>query len=177
MTRAASVLLIVLTPTPSLCGDILSEAFYRPDLGRIRERLRADPAAVHSNGDLHLRMWATSPAFPEVAKLLRAHGAELDVYAAAALGEWPWLLDALRDDPGLVRSRLLDDATPLHLACRHGRWAAAVVLLGRGAEVAARDWRGSTPLHEAAAGGYPSLVKLLLFCGASVDGPLDGEEE
>jgi ankyrin repeat protein len=43
------------------------------------------------------------------------------------------------------------------------------LLLGKGADVNARDERGWTPLMEAANRGYPEIVKLLLDKGADVN--------
>jgi ankyrin repeat protein len=56
--------------------------------------------------------------------------------------------------------------TPLHIAAEAGCPAAVELLLKYGADVNARDARGSTPLHAAAAAGKPESVRALLEGGA-----------
>ena len=66
-------------------------------------------------------------------------------------------------------------STPLHLASEAGRDTAVIsLLLGAGAGVQARDSRNYSPLHKAAEGGTPSVVRALLQAGAEVDARAKG---
>ena len=60
-----------------------------------------------------------------------------------------------------------DGTTPLHLAASFGREGAVKVLLAAGADVAAKTYRGVTPLHSAVVSGV-CVVALLLAAGADV---------
>ena len=53
-------------------------------------------------------------------------------------------------------------STPLHLAARNGRLAAAQLLLERGAIVGVQNKGGRTPLHEASFHGHSDIIMLLL---------------
>ena len=66
-------------------------------------------------------------------------------------------------------------STPLHLASEAGLDTAVIsLLLGAGAAVQARDSRNYSPLHKAAEGGTPSVVRALLQAGAEVDARAKG---
>ena len=67
-----------------------------------------------------------------------------------------------------VSSTSKDGQTPLHRAARRGYENLARLLLDRGADVNAKDMRG-TPLHYAAARGHEDVVALLIAKGADVN--------
>eukprot|EP00908_Phaeocystis_cordata_P011801 Transcript_22756.p1 GENE.Transcript_22756~~Transcript_22756.p1 ORF type:complete len:455 (+),score=191.70 Transcript_22756:403-1767(+) len=56
--------------------------------------------------------------------------------------------------------------SPLCAAVERGHYTVAAALLAHGARTQALDLRGDTPLHHAARGGDPELVRLLLDAGA-----------
>jgi uncharacterized protein len=104
-----------------------------------------------------------------VAALIDA-GAEIDVFAAAALGR----VDDLRRElkaPGAVGTYAYDGWTPLHLAAFFGQLDAARILLDAGADVNAVSHNSldNTPLHAATAGKHSDVAMLLLDHGASAD--------
>jgi len=86
-------------------------------------------------------------------------------------------LAALLQQSGPVTPGGPRDATLLHLACsyHHAREQPAMVrvLLAAGADPAARDARGLTPLHWAAGYGCAQCASLLLSAKAPVDAPSD----
>lgn len=56
--------------------------------------------------------------------------------------------------------------TPLHEACNHGHYHAALALIRGGANVNARGHDDDTPLHDAAFSGQLKLVRMLIERGA-----------
>ena len=68
----------------------------------------------------------------------------------------------------LERGTVRVEATALMCAAAAGHEAAVVLLLDRGADLAATDFEGSTALMEAAAGGHPATAAVLLDRGADV---------
>jgi ankyrin repeat protein len=93
---------------------------------------------------------------PQAAEFLAAHGAPIDLPAAAGLGR----LDTVRD--------LFDRATAAHRrdaffwACEYGRNSVVAFLIEKGADLAAHRADGQTGLHWAVIGGQLATVKLLL---------------
>ncbi|TDV57303.1 ankyrin repeat domain-containing protein [Actinophytocola oryzae] len=107
-----------------------------PDVVRLLLDAGADPLAVRTNGDGALH-WAASG---EVATLL-----------ATAAGK-----------PGLA-ARYLFDHTPLHVAADKGRADVVAAFLAEGADPAALDRYGNTPLDLA---DNPAVALLLVESGA-----------
>lgn len=104
-----------------------------------------------------------------VIELLRRRGAEVDVFAAAALGDTAALSALLDADTGLARATNRFDSTPLHYAAWAGHADATRTLLDRGADVDAVDRHGMPPLIYAAYWGrHENTVEMLLENGADV---------
>ena len=101
----------------------------------------------------------------DIADYLRQHGAQVDVFTAAYLGD----LDALADHIAAGRGNLqspeedLHPVTPLHYAVDGGSVPAARVLLANGADVSVS---GGRLLTSAARQGSLDLVRVLLDAGA-----------
>lgn len=89
---------------------------------------------------------------PDAVELLIEHGATLDAFAAAALGDEIRLDSILRADPGAATRIGPNRGTPLHFAASAGT---ASLLLAAGADPAAVDLYGRTPLRSAAYAGLP----------------------
>ena len=101
----------------------------------------------------------------------------LDVFDAAAVGRTRGLEELLDGEPELVTSWSPDGFTALHLASFFGQEEAVKILVERGAEVnlVARNANiHVTPLHSAAAGSHPGIVKLLLEHCADPNAAQDG---
>jgi ankyrin repeat protein len=105
----------------------------------------------------------------DMAELLLAHGAHVNVYYATQTGDLEKLTALLKDNPDLVSSKDTWDDTPLHIAVQAAHKEVTVLLLAHKAEVNARNSSGDTPLHMAAAGGHKDLVELLLTSKAEVN--------
>jgi ankyrin repeat protein len=101
----------------------------------------------------------------DLVRLLLDHGAQMDIFAAAALGRVDVVRRMLRGDQTLVASRGPDGATPLHFA---GSPGVAMVLLAAGADPAERD-----RFHDQTAMEWviekPKVAAVLAKAGASVD--------
>ena len=101
----------------------------------------------------------------------------LDVFDTAAVGRTHGLEELLDGEPELARRWSPDGFTALHYAAFFGQEDAARLLVERGAEVdvvARNESIHVTPLHSAAAGSHPGIVKLLLEAGADPNASQDG---
>lgn len=151
-------------------AETLIEAAKEGDVGRVVEILDTEPSLASAR--------LPSGESPIMAALYRGHhhvvtalldaGAELDVFAAAAIGrldELPRLLSV----PGASRASAYDGWSPLHLAAFFGHVEAARMLLDAGADVLAvsQNALANTPLHAATAGKHADVALLLLERGAN----------
>ncbi len=107
----------------------------------------------------------------EVAEMLLARGAHLNLWEAAAVGNLPRLQAVLADDPSLLGAFSHDGWTALHLTAFFGHEAAAAYLLEQGADprTKSRNGMGNTPLHAAMAGRHTGLARCLVTAGADVN--------
>jgi cytohesin len=109
----------------------------------------------------------SSPA--EAAARLIENGAEVDVFAAAAMGDTKTLADILDRYPDQARAVNEFDTTPLHFAAWNGHVDATKLLMDRGADLDAEDRSGCPPVFYASYWGKSwDTVELLLQNGASL---------
>jgi ankyrin repeat protein len=85
----------------------------------------------------------------ELVDLLRAHGAHVDAWEAAALGDVTSLSEIVEQRPAVVRERRANQAPPLHFAATVD---VARLLVRHGAELDALDKYGATAARAAAYG-------------------------
>jgi uncharacterized protein len=152
--------------------DDLIRAAKAGDAGTAVQLISDDPAlagARDASGETPL-MAALYRGHQKVVDALVAHGATLDVFAAAAIGQMEALETALQN-PGAVNAFAYDGWTPLHLAAFFGQRGAAERLLASGADLNAtsRNALHNTPLHAAVAGGHVDVSMLLIEAGAGVN--------
>jgi ankyrin repeat protein len=150
----------------------LIAAIKAGDDERVRSLLAEDETLVNAkSGELPIVMLAAYYGQRTVAQTLIDHGADVDVFAAAALNKADRLAILLKHDAKLVNTHSPDGWTPLALAAHFGAGASARLLLTAGADVGLRSQNstGNTPLHAAVAGKRHELVELLIAAGADVD--------
>ena len=112
----------------------------------------------------------------DVVQVLLEGGAQIDVFAAAALGEMSILSGHVERGADVVSTRAEGGWTLLHFAAGAGQSRAVGFLLDGGADVGAKDNAGESPLHQAAGWGHKDVAELLLANGADVDAKdYDGE--
>lgn len=157
----------------------LFEAIRAGDLARVSQLLDGEPGLVRARGPggetpVLLACYHRRPA---VVGVLRARGAPLDVFEAAAAGDVARLASLGAERPDRLSAYAGDGWTPLHLAAHFGETAAVRLLLGLGADPRARSRNAleNTPLHAALAGtAGPDLVDRLLSAGAEVNAAAAG---
>ncbi|MEO8522574.1 MAG: ankyrin repeat domain-containing protein, partial [Acidobacteriota bacterium] len=106
------------------------------DTARMERLATADPALVAAAGPSgeSALMTALYNRQPDAAGWLVAHGAPIDIFAAAALGRGD-LLEPLIATGGAVAAQSADGWTPLHLAAFFGSRDAVAQLVAAGADL------------------------------------------
>jgi ankyrin repeat protein len=154
--------------------NALLEAIKARDLDAVTALLDAERDLANRHPDVGPTpvLLAAYLGAEEIVALLRARGAVLDVFEAAAVGDTA-RLGALVAAAGLVNAYSSEGWTPLHLACFLGQAEAAGLLLDHGADVGAVSTdttMRNTPLHAAIAGKRDhALIGRLLERGADVN--------
>lgn len=154
-------------------SDRLGEAIQKKDAKAVARLVADDPGLAErplAVGMRPLTVAAYLRATPVVDVLLAA-GVAPTVHEAAILGDVDVLDACLAEDASRLHMPSPDGWTPLHLAAHFGRENVARDLVARGADVHAvsKNAEANTPLHAAAAGAQPALVRFLVDAGAEVD--------
>jgi ankyrin repeat protein len=158
--------------------DDLWLAICEGDHAVVEAMLETRPALANGRTDEGLS-WTLAAVYrghPGIADLLLRHGAELDPFAAAALGRTDQLVVLLDRGEAATGARSPDGWTLLHLAAFFGHRDTVAMLLDRGADIAARSTNDleNTPLHAALAGGRGPVAELLVERGADVNAVAKG---
>lgn len=152
--------------------QLIFDAVASGDADAVQSLLADEPRLIEARGGWQLYrplFFAMQTGQDATIDVLRQHGATLDVFEAAALGDVVELKALLRATPELANARREHcDATPLHAA--RGHVEAARLLIDFGADVNAIDGpqQRLTPLHCRAEHGDVEMVNLLLERGANV---------
>lgn len=154
------------------------EAIRAGDESKARSMLEADSTLLNAKDEKGLSPFVAAKyaGRNEVAALLLAQGAELDLFAASMAGAEQRLVELVHGQDGVVNSYTGDGWTPLHLACFFAQPAAAAALIASGADVNARSRNAmqNTPLHAAAGGRSCDAVRALIEHGADVNARQEG---
>ena len=116
---------------------------------------------------LAIWLWIYDPTIPswEQNELANAPSTPLGtpLHYARFCGLYDVVKVLTSDRPQDVNSRsFIGEKTPLHLTSQVGHIDLARLLIGHGADAAAKSEDGMTPLHEAAKGGHVDLARLLV---------------
>lgn len=150
----------------------LIEAIKVGDDDSVRALLAEDETLANArSGELPVVMLAAYHGQRTVAQTLIDHGADVDVFAAAALNKADRLAILLKGDSNAINGHSHDGWTPLGLAAHFGARESAKLLLAAGADLGVRSKNstGNTPLHAAVAGKRHEIVVLLVEAGADVN--------
>jgi uncharacterized protein len=149
----------------------LFDAIEAGDDARVKTLLEADPALASSRdtSGVSALMRALYRFDKPLIETVKRRVDELDAFEAAAFGDVDRLTELLSDEPSLVTSYSGDGFTALHFAAFFGRFEAAALLIGRGAEVDAfgRGWMTGTAMHSAVSRLQSDVVRILLEAGAN----------
>jgi ankyrin repeat protein len=145
------------------------EAIKQGNRYEVERQLILDPALIHcrENG-LSPVMVAVYHEQPEIAALLAGKTVALTIFEAIAIGRLETIVRLLARKPQLVSTYSEDGFQPLGLACYFGNFEIAEYLVKAGAPLnsVSHNELKIAPIRSAAAGGYESIVKLLLTNGA-----------
>jgi uncharacterized protein len=176
------VSLLAMAPTPTQHKELamsqeqvkeLLAAVRAGDGAAVERLLTTNPALVRAtapNGASAV-LWAAYTGHPELASVFVGHGAQLDIWDAAALGDLARMRRLVDADPRSVASVAPDGFFALGLAAFFGHEEMTVWLLDHGADVnqSAKNAQRVTALHGAVARRNTSLATLLLERGANPD--------
>src|SRR5262249_33046734 len=132
-----------------------------PEAVKILLEYGGDPNARETRNDETALMWAVAENHPEAARMLIAHGANLNARSR--------LLEYKTDRFGLEGVLTIlprGSMTPLMYAAREGSLSAARVLVEAGANLNLTDPDGTTALELAIINGHYDTATLLLEKGA-----------
>src|SRR5262245_54995476 len=113
----------------------LLDAIVSGDLQAVRSIIKQDPTAVQAiteTGESALIL-AVYRNRTEIAEMLVAAGAPMNIYEASAMGKKEKITELLQSQPDLIYSYSHDGWTPLHLAAFFGHREAIELLIQRGA--------------------------------------------
>jgi ankyrin repeat protein len=143
------------------------------EVDSLRRWLDQDPTLVNTQTEqgVSVVLLAMYYGQPDVAKLLVAKGASLNIFEAAATGQLAKVQELVASEPDLVNATANDGFQPLGLAAFFGQTAVVHFLLEQGAEVnvASKNQQRVMPLHAAVAGRHLEIAEALLMAGARVN--------
>ncbi len=154
-----------------------NESFIRliknGQIEEIRAALAEDPSLANTRETDGNSAVLTAAYYqqPAIARLLVKYGASLDIFEASAVGELDQVRFLIQADPADVNAVAPDGFQPLGLAAFFGHLDVAEYLIEKGAEPssASHNPLKVMPLHSAAAGNWPEMVRLLITHGAPVN--------
>jgi len=158
-------------------ASALHAAARYADVAVVRMLVEAGADVIGAGDDHQLGVlgWATclGRVRDDVAAYLLRAGATLDIWSAIALGRAADVRAFVERERGVLAARMSRNEhrrTPLHHASALDRGDMVRLLIDLGADVAATDDTGATPLTTAALrGGDPAIVTTLERAGAKLD--------
>jgi ankyrin repeat protein len=152
------------------------------DMASVEALIEGDPALVNARDEMgnSALLLALYYGHREIADILLAKGAVLNIFEASAAGKTDNVKQLLEGDASLIRTYSHDGFTALHLAAFFGHPELLNFLLDKGANpnAVAHNPMSVTPLHSAAAHYQPDvatqMVAALIEHGADVNAKQEG---
>ena len=142
------------------------EAVKNADADKIQELLAIEPNLINTitPAGVSLILLACYYRNHEILKQLLNYEPELDIFGAAAVGDYDRVYDILKFTPELVNEYSADGFTPLGLASYFGHYDIVKMLLAKGAEVNIYSKNGLqvAPIHSAVSADNLEIARLLL---------------
>lgn len=130
-------------PTPDKSAALDSEKFRQAvlagDLASVTSMLDRDPALRYARDADGLSVYtlACLKGQPKIAEELVRRGLVLDIFEAAASGNTARVNELVKEDALIVRNRLPDGRTPIHIAAAAGRPEMVTLISTKGADLSA----------------------------------------
>jgi len=162
--------------------ESLLEAVKAGEVDSVRSMLDQHPELVNAKDEkgVSAALWACYRGHKNIADLLVARGANLNIFEAATVGSTELVQQQLQQDPSLARSFAPDGFTALGLAAFFGNTDVASLLLHAGSDpnAASKNAMRVTPLHSAVANRDGAkalaLTQMLLASQANVNVAQEG---
>ncbi|MBA3873084.1 MAG: ankyrin repeat domain-containing protein [Anaerolineae bacterium] len=159
-------------------NETFFEAIKQGNRQTVSDLLIAQPdlANARSADGLSAALLATYYGHPDIAKLIVEHGANLNLFEAASVGQLATVQSILTAQPDLINSYAPDGFFPLALAAFFDHTDIVAFLLDQGADVhqAATNAQRVNALHAASANRHLEIARLLIEHGIDVNAKQEG---
>ncbi len=144
----------------------------------VSELLAAEPdlANAHTPEGLSAALLATYYQQPAIARLIVEHGANLNLFEAASVGQLALVQSIVTAQPEMINAYAPDGFFPLALAAFFGHIDRVKFLLAQGADVhqTAANAQRVNALHAASANRHLDIARLLIEGGIDVNAVQEG---
>jgi len=142
------------------------DAVKNADAEKIQELIAIEPSLIYTvtPAGVSLILLACYYRNAEILKQLLGYQPELDIFEAAAVGDYDRVYDILKYKPELINEYSGDGFTPLGLASYFGQYDVVKLLLAKGAEVNiySKNVMQVAPIHSAVTADNLEIARLLL---------------
>ena len=159
-------------------ADTFFEAIKQGKRQTVSDLLTSQPdlANAHTPEGLSAVLLAAYYQQPDIAKLIVEHGATLNLFEAASVGQLATVKAILGEHPDQINTYAPDGFFPLALAAFFGHADIVKFLLDQGADVqqAATNAQRVNALHAASANRHLNICRMLIDKGIDVNAKQEG---